>query len=404
MKLIFKIALIGFLSIMMLIPLAMIRGQIRDRQYAADSCKEEVAKSWGLEQTLKGVYIGLRYNETKRNAYGKEEIVVVEEKIYPETLKYVIDTDSEELHRSIYDVMVYKANVHIESGFVIPQRQDAQLKDARLYVGLSDLRGIDGDAEFMWNGEKMSFNESVSGAMVKDIVLPPDAGASAVPMVMDFKLRGMESIKVRPYGSKTEVTMTGDCPDPSFIGDFLPTERDVRPDGFTATWSVSEINRGDPDEVFLGTKMLGGVSQYQMSMRTAKYGILIVLLVFIAGLAVELITRKGIHIIQYLVIGLSLVLFYALVLSFSEVMAFWMAYGLATLMTAVALTCYFRAILKDKSAYLLGLFVAVAYMVCFVLLQMENFAFLTGTLLLFVMLAAVMYVTRNINNNVETSV
>ena len=404
MKLIFKIALIGFLSIMMLIPLAMIRGQIRDRQYAADSCKEEVAKSWGLEQTLKGVYIGLRYNETKRNAYGKEEVVVVEEKIYPETLKYVIDTDSEELHRSIYDVMVYKANVHIESGFVIPQRQDARLKDARLYVGLSDLRGIDGDADFMWNGEKMSFNESVSGAMVKDIVLPPDAGASAVPMVMDFKLRGMESIKVRPYGSKTEVTMTGDCPDPSFIGDFLPTERDVRPDGFTATWSVSEINRGDPDEVSLGTKMLGGVSQYQMSMRTAKYGILIVLLVFIAGLAVELITRKGIHIIQYLVIGLSLVLFYALVLSFSEVMAFWMAYGLATLMTAVALTCYFRAILKDKSAYLLGLFVAVAYMVCFVLLQMENFAFLTGTLLLFVMLAAVMYVTRNINNNVETSV
>lgn len=404
MKLIFKIALIGFLSIMMLIPLAMIRGQIRDRQDAADSCKEEVAKSWGLEQTLKGVYIGLRYNETKRNAYGKEEIVVVEEKIYPETLKYVIDTDSEELHRSIYDVMVYKANVHIESGFVIPQRQDAQLKDARLYVGLSDLRGIDGDAEFMWNGEKMSFNESVSGAMVKDIVLPADAGASAVPMVMDFKLRGMESITVRPYGSKTEVTMTGDCPDPSFIGDFLPTERDVRPDGFTATWSVSEINRGDPDEVFLGTKMLGGVSQYQMSMRTAKYGILIVLLVFIAGLAVELITRKGIHIIQYLVIGLSLVLFYALVLSFSEVMAFWMAYVLATLMTAVALTCYFRAILKDKSAYLLGLFVAVAYMVCFVLLQMENFAFLTGTLLLFVMLAAVMYVTRNINNNVETSV
>ena len=404
MKLIFKIALIGFLSIMMLIPLAMIRGQIRDRQYAADSCKEEVAKSWGLEQTLKGVYIGLRYNETKRDAYGKEEIVVVEEKIYPETLKYVIDTDSEELHRSIYDVMVYRADVHIESGFVIPQRQDAQLKDARLYVGLSDLRGIDGDAEFMWNGEKMSFNESVSGAMVKDIVLPPDAGASAVPMVMDFKLRGMESIKVRPYGSKTEVTMTGDCPDPSFIGDFLPTERDVRPDGFTATWSVSEINRGDPDEVFLGTKMLGGVSQYQMSMRTAKYGILIVLLVFIAGLAVELITRKGIHIIQYLVIGLSLVLFYALVLSFSEVMAFWMAYVLATLMTAVALTCYFRAILKDKSAYLLGLFVAVAYMVCFVLLQMENFAFLTGTLLLFVMLAAVMYVTRTINNNVETSV
>lgn len=404
MKLIFKIALIGFLSIMMLIPLAMIRGQIRDRQYAADSCKEEVAKSWGLEQTLKGVYIGLRYNETKRDAYGKEEIVVVEEKIYPETLKYVIDTDSEELHRSIYDVMVYKANVHIESGFVIPQRQDAQLKDARLYVGLSDLRGIDGDAEFMWNGEKMSFNESVSGAMVKDIVLPADAGTSAVPMVMDFKLRGMESITVRPYGSKTEVTMTGDCPDPSFIGDFLPTERVVRPDGFTATWSVSEINRGDPDEVSLGTKMLGGVSQYQMSMRTAKYGILIVLLVFIAGLAVELITRKGIHIIQYLVIGLSLVLFYALVLSFSEVMAFWMAYGLATLMTAVALTCYFRAILKDKSAYLLGLFVAVAYMVCFVLLQMENFAFLTGTLLLFVMLAAVMYVTRNINNNVETSV
>ena len=128
-----------------------------------------------------------------------------------------------------------------------------------------------------------------------------------------------------------------------------------------------------------------------------KYGILIILLVFIAGLILELAGKRQINLIQYLVIGLSLVLFYALVLSFSEFMAFGTAYALAAAMTTLALLVYFRGILRDRSAYLLVALVALAYIVSYVLVQMETYALLSGTLILFLLLAVVMYFTRDLN-------
>ena len=160
---------------------------------------------------------------------------------------------------------------------------------------------------------------------------------------------------------------------------------------------MSEINRGNPDDTSFGVNLLQGVTQYQKTMRSAKYGILVILLVFIAGLAVELIGKKKINLVQYLVIGLSLVLFYALVLSFSEFMNFSLAYLLAALMTVAALFGYFRGILRDRSAWLLTALVALAYLLSYVLLQMETYAFLVGTLVLFVLLVGIMYLTRNLN-------
>ena len=186
--------------------------------------------------------------------------------------------------------------------------------------------------------------------------------------------------------------MRSDCPDPSFTGDFLPSEREVTDEGFTARWSVSEINRGNPDDTSFGVNMLQGVTQYQQTTRSAKYGILVILLVFIAGLAVELVGKKKIDLVQYLVIGLSLVLFYALVLSFSEFMRFPVAYGLAALMTVAALFGYFRGM-----AWLLTALVAVAYLLSYILLQMQTYALLAGTLLLFVLLVGIMYLTTNLN-------
>ena len=118
---------------------------------------------------------------------------------------------------------------------------------------------------------------------------------------------------------------------------------------------------------------------------------------FIAGLAVELVGKKKIDLVQYLVIGLSLVLFYALVLSFSEFMSFALAYFLAALMTVAALFGYFRGILRDRSAWLLTALVALAYLLSYVLLQMETYALLAGTLVLFVLLVGIMYLTTNLN-------
>jgi inner membrane protein len=173
----------------------------------------------------------------------------------------------------------------------------------------------------------------------------------------------------------------------------------VTENGFTARWSVTEINRGNPDDTSFGVNMLQGVTQYQQTTRSAKYGILVILLVFIAGLAVELVGKKKIDLVQYLVIGLSLVLFYALVLSFSEFMRFPVAYALAALMTIAALFGYFRGILRDKTAYLLTALVTLAYGLSYILLQMETYALIAGTLVLFFLLVGIMYLTRNLNKS-----
>ena len=133
-------------------------------------------------------------------------------------------------------------------------------------------------------------------------------------------------------------------------------------------------------------------------MRSAKYGMLIIILVFVASLFVEFLTRKEINPIQYAVIGLSLVLFYSLLVAFSEFINFGIAYVIAALMTTGALMLYFRAILKSRSAYILGGFVAIVYALNYMLLQMDTYALLAGSLVLFLLLCVVMYLTANISN------
>ena len=406
-----KIALMGVLALLMLIPLAMVQSQIRDRQSAADSSREEVAASWGRAQKLTGPVLKFSYEVELLDKDQKKTTQTATSTVYPRTLVYDIDTQTQTLHRSIYDIMVYGADVVVTGDFVIPAYLgEEMLKEQLVMMGMSDLRGIEGSVDITLGEKKYSFHsgstrvdeynpENSKGTLSEDIDIDKTLmdGQTVLPFRLTYRVKGSSSLKVRPYGETTEVKMRSDCPDPSFTGDFLPSEREVTDKGFTARWSVSEINRGNPDDTSFGVNLLQGVTQYQQTTRSAKYGILIILLVFIAGLAVELVGRKKIDIVQYLVIGLSLVLFYALVLSFSEFMRFPVAYGLAALMTVAALFGYFRGILRDRSAWLLTALVTLAYILSYILLQMETYALLAGTLVLFALLVGIMYLTRNLN-------
>ncbi|MBR5176835.1 MAG: cell envelope integrity protein CreD, partial [Bacteroidales bacterium] len=411
-----KIALMGVLALLMLIPLAMIQGQIRDRERAAEDSRNEVAASWGRKQTLTGPVLKFSYDTEVLDKDKKKTTQKVTKTVFPRTLTYDIDTKTQTLHRSIYDILVYGADVVATGDFVIPASIGAEtLTEQLASLGLSDLRGIEGSVDITLGGKSYTFHSgsgsgggrdfSTSGILehLASLTEPIDLdkslmdGKAVLPFRLTYRVKGSSSLVVRPYGGTTEVKMRSDCPDPSFTGDFLPSEREVTDAGFTARWSVSEINRGDPDDTSFGVNFLQGVTQYQQTTRSAKYGILVILLVFIAGLAVELVGKKKIDLVQYLVIGLSLVLFYALVLSFSEFMRFPVAYGLAALMTIAALFGYFRGILRDRSAWLLTALVALAYLLSYILLQMETYALLAGTLVLFVLLVGIMYLTRNLN-------
>ena len=410
-----KIVLMGVLTLLLLIPLMMIRSQINERERTAAESRQEVSDSWGREQTLTGPVLMFTYNAERIDELNKG---VTEERsgiVYPHALDYDIDLSTQMLHRSIYDVMVYGSDVTVTGDFIIPPGYaDIDLTESSVSMGLSDLRGIDGSVEINLGGTTYTFHSNsgrmgtkspgdthrdYKGSLSEPIRLDRTLmdGYTSVPFRLTYHVRGSSSMRIKPFGETTTVKMHSNCQDPSFVGDLLPAERDVTDEGFTARWSVSEINRGNPDDTSFGVNLLQGVTQYQESMRSAKYGILVILLVFIAGLAVELVGKKKIDLVQYLVIGLSLVLFYALVLAFSEFMRFPLAYGLAALMTVSALFGYFRGILRDKTAWLLSALVGLAYLLNYILLHIETYAFLAGTLVLFGLLVGIMYLTRNLN-------
>ena len=397
-----KIVLVGILALAMLIPLVMIGGLVSERQNNADDTVRAISDEWSRAQTLAGPRLVFEYEVAEKDAAGKTQVRKITRKIYPEHLKVDADFATQLLHRSIYDVMVYRSDLALAGDFVIPE--DLTERDARVLIELemSDLRGIEGEAGFTVAGEPYRFTDSRDAILVKELKIVCEKGKEAnIPFAMNLRVKGSKSISFKPVGGITEVTVRGDCPTPSFKGDFLPAEREIRDDGFSARWIVSQINRGGPEESAFQVDLLQKVTQYQQTDRLLKYGLLIIALVFIAGLIVELVGKREISIIQYLVIGLSLVLFYALVLSFSEFMSFGIAYALAATMTTLALLGYFRGILKDRSAYFLVALVALAYIVSYVLLQMETYALLTGSLILFLLLAVVMYFTRNLNKKEE---
>ena len=397
-NLIWKLALMVLITLLLLIPLGMIKSLIRERQDNADSSRAEVARSWALQQTLSGPELIFYRERTEQEKKDEKKTLHETLSIYPEKLSYEVDAATQDLHRAIYEVKVYTADIVASGTFLLPENcRDFQLK-TEFSLGLYDLRGIEGAVNLSIGGRDYSVTEGGIQAIRTEIKLDPASFGSGreIPFEIRFRARGSEAIYFQPFGQVTEVTLRTDCGNPSFEGDFLPAEREIGEDGSSARWVVSAINRGKPQETKFGVKLLQGVSQYQQTTRSAKYGILIILLVFVAGLAVELVGKKSIHIIQYAVIGLSLVLFYALLLSFSELMVFWLAYLLAAGMTTAALTLYFRGILKDKKAWLLGALIAIAYVVCYILLQMETYALVAGTLILFILLVGIMYFTREL--------
>ncbi|MBP5334713.1 MAG: cell envelope integrity protein CreD [Bacteroidales bacterium] len=392
-----KICIIGLLGLFMGIPLMMIRAMINEREAQHQSSLDHITDSWGRPQTFAGPWISYEYD--KEAGEGKEKRTV-HATLDPDILKYEVNSTSKELHRSIYDVSVYTADLSIQGNFVIDENL-AAVGLGELVLSMDELKGIQGEPVFTFGGKELKVKASNIGLKADITLDDPVREGDVIPFQVSMRINGSKSLFFRPEGRITEVEMNSDCPDPSFDGDFLPAERNVSPEGFTAKWSVSQISMADPAEYRFGVNLVKPVTQYRQTERAAKYGILIVLLVFIAGFVVEIISKKPINLIQYMVIGASLVLFYSLLLAFSDFLAFWLAYLIAAVMTTGALGVYFAGIVKSKWAYLLTGLVALAYGVIYILLQMETFAFLAGSLLLFAILCVIMALTKKMHFDQE---
>ena len=398
-----KVSLVAVISLLLLIPLAMIKGVIEDREETKDAVTEEVANSYAEPQTVSAPYLVSYVVETKTvdkkiEPSGKQTYVEDYDS-YCSQVDYTAVVETDMLHRSIYDVIVYNSKVKISGKLPITEKSIVA-RDNEFRFKVTDIKGFCNPSQLTFGGQSFELCRK-SKEFIAEVTFPKGAKAGdTIDFAFTFDLKGTESLFFNPSkDGNTAVAISSSYPHPSFQGAMLPNTREVKDDGFNATWSVSSFNSSSYDK--MGVKFVDPANHYQQSMRSAKYGMLIIVLVFVAGLFVEFLTRKEINPIQYVVIGLSLVLFYSLLVAFSEFMTFGVAYVIAAMMTTGALMLYFRAILKSRSAYVLGGFVAVVYALNYMLLQMETYALLAGSVVLFLLLCVVMYLTANINNNKE---
>ena len=416
-----KVFIIGAIAIALLIPKFMILGLIQERQKTAEVTTHEVMQKWSLAQIVRGPVLSVPYIERTFNKDGKE-ITENIRKCYllPKTLNIKGEVFPQERKRSIYETVVYESDVNISGQFDISDFNSLKIpsdnvlwEKAKILVAISDLRGINDRITFTWNDSTFAFTPGMENPLVgrNGISLPIQSlSMEDFPGNFHFtlNLKGSESLNFAPLGETTEVTLHSKWNDPGFVGNFLPAEHNINKDGFTARWKVLNFNRNFPQEwkndeyrvteADFGVKLVTVADHYQKSSRSAKYGILIILFVFLSFFLNEIITKQKVHPFQYILVGFSILIFYLLLLSISEQLGFNLAYLLSAVAVIIMVLFYSRTFLKKWSNSIIQtLILTFSFGFIFVLMQLETYALLVGSIGLFVVLALTMFFTRKIN-------
>lgn len=369
-----KLFVMGCIAMALCVPLMMIYGLVDTRQDAREDALESVRDAYGKNQCI-------------------DDIVLIcdDDRFKPEQVAYNIDMQSKELRRSIYKMATYDALMDISGYFVLPQSV-IDKGVAKVKIPISYAYGVKENVSIKLMDIEYP-TQRFYDKLIADIKLPKGlTDGVKVPFSLKFHLRGLDDLSFRVMGTHTKINMTSNFPDPSFYGNCLPDDRVVTSDGFTASWNISP-NPYANNSMTVGVELLDTISDYRQIERSLKYALFFIVLVFVAALLTEYLTARTVNLVQYTIVGLSLVLFYALLLSLSEFLGYGAAYFIASAMTISALTLYFKAILRHKAAHILSLLLCVGYVVNYILLQLDTLALLTGTLILFAILCVMMYIT-----------
>jgi inner membrane protein len=381
-------------ALVLQIPILMVEGVVNDRKNLSEKVDLEVSNSWGGILVINSPELVIPYiNITQKD--GKTYKETMTRRIQSSEITINADVDTEILHRSIYDVPVYRADMTIYGKIAVNKNYVTTSDgDITLLLPIAKAKGIEGRPVAIVSGKEYPFRAKDNELVA---VLPNEvvSASNELSYTIHIKSKGMDRVRFYPGAASIfNVNMKSDYPSPGFKGDYLPVERTISDTGFEAKWIVTDLNTVSSTGSCFDVELIIPASQYQQTERAMKYSFLIILLVFMAIYLVESITRSKINIVQYIVTGLSLCLFYLLLLSISEYLSFGLSYTIAAAMTTGALGAYFYGFLKSKFALAFTGAVAVLYGSIYTLLQMETGSLLTGTLALFLILCVIMYFTR----------
>lgn len=427
-----RLLVVGFLLLILLIPLESVKSLIRERDARQEKTTGEINEKWGKETILSGLILKVPYktyketrvyDEAEKKHFTKKEVILKNAYFFPENLEISSMAETKALHRGIYESVVYATDIHVKgnfpkidsttSGEVSPK--DMLWNKATVLLRTSNIKGIRNLLEVKLGQQKLEmgpgteYANSLESNLIENF---PEKRKKPLAFSFDLKMNGSKSLMFVPLGKKTAVEMASNWHSPSFDGNFLPKSREVSPEGFKASWQVFQLNRQFGQSYFsklpnlweyaFGTKFIIPVDEYQKTERAAKYGFMVIGLTLLVFLLIQLVSKIYIHPFQYAMIGLALVMFYTLLLSISEHGSFLGAYLIAAMSVLALIGLYSRTILKGwKFPLLVGGSLATLYTFIFVIIQLEDYALLVGSIGLFLILAVVMFVSRKIDWGME---
>lgn len=429
MKLPVKLGIMLILILLLCIPLLMISGTSHERKSYKNEVISEIAKSFGGEQKIITPYVLFQYD--KPVSVKKDDVETISVKSYSYYISPLsVNVDGklkvERKYRRIYSTAVFIGDFNLSGKIKLSQIQlntltekDVQNVNAWLMFGVSDAKGFRGVAAAVINGAplEMFIDKSYSNVMLTTSSLDKDAllAGGEIDFDITLPLNGTSKLSFVSSGLENNIALAGDWPHPSFTGAYLPHERSVTHEGFTALWQPSWLTGLVLDKEGhltqqgnnpfnstygndFGVTFLELVDIYSLVDRSVKYGFLVVCLTFLVIFVLETIYRSNIHPIQYGLVGSALVVFFMLLLSLSEHISFGLSYLLSALVCIALITFYIYFSLKNiKSTSIFSAFLAMLYFVLYILLNTSDYALLIGSALIFITLAIIMVATRNIN-------
>ncbi len=415
-----KIGIISFIAIILLIPATMIKQLIRERERTQNEAIEEVSSKWATDQTICGPVITVPYKtggRTYQNNKYQSDINYLH--ILPDQLDITGSIDPRTRYRGVYEVIVYGSKLNLTGSFSNLNLESLELSPedilwdkAKLEIGISDLRGIENQLTVDWNDTTSIFNPGLYNEDISykgiSAVIELDSTDKKHTFSIQLELKGSQQLYFTPVGQVTNIEVNSNWPTPSFNGAFLPDGRVVTKSGFNAHWNVLHLNRNFPQawtqkryslsNSEFGVDLRLPVDSYQKSERTVKYAFLFIVLTFLSFLSIEIMNKVLIHPIQYILVGFALVLFYTLLISFSEHFTFNIAFITSMLATIFLIAGYIKAILKsNKFMILMVAILFTLYSFIFVIIQLENYSLLIGSIGIFMILGLTMYFSRKID-------
>jgi inner membrane protein len=424
-----RLGIMGLLLLALMVPLTMMHAVVSERATRRDEVVADVSGDWGGTQVLGGPVLVVPYRYTGTDSYGRQQKMTGYYVTLPESLQIDGVVQNGERRRPPFVAIVYTAALKLRGTFPTPKVAEARpapeevlWEEAIVNIGISDPKGIARLTDLTWNGRPQRFVPGVRRASLFTTGVHAAAaglgagGTDPIPFELELDLRGTSELRFIPGGNETIVKLTSPWAHPSYVGAPRPEPHQESASGFEATWRVAYFGRGFPtawtaghtqdDEQLkgqaaasaFGVGLIQPIDIYRQTERAVKYAALFIVLTFVIAFIWEMTAGVLVHPIQYLFVGFTMCIFYLLLLSLAEHAGFDVAYALAAASTVGLLAWYWRWVLGGgKPGLLMGVELTVLYGYLYLLLRLEDYALLAGSVGLFAMLALLMFLTRRVN-------